>query len=366
MTPFPPRMPPPVRALLQVGTCKSKPAPLSRGRGHGIRAWRFDPILRAIPLDSAIHTRRGLTFEQDKPRPPSRTGRRRGAQDFLRLPSSARAGNVFRSSTTGIVALNVPTHPSVLPPAQQHPSDAGPASAPATEKPTASKQGRSGVTAQADLLFERTWRAAYPALRHRAQRLAEGRSDRADDLLAGAAVKALQFMRRAPQKLTDPEVFLFVVLKHVFLDTVRRCARHNRVFDASTDPELDAESAPSGGDRTAEQWSERREQLGRVDGVLRRLAPDQQRLFAWRFIDDLPYAAIAQRLGISEALARKRVQLLRARLLAGLDNGFTDRRLQRLNRSTRDACRAPRRKQCKHLPASSSHRQDPTTTRSRT
>ena len=49
--------------------------------------------------------------------------------------------------------------------------------------------------------------------------------DRAEELLGNAAIKALLFMRRSPHTITDPGGFLFVVLRHVFLDSVRRRGR---------------------------------------------------------------------------------------------------------------------------------------------
>ena len=185
--------------------------------------------------------------------------------------------------------------------------------------PTADKYGVTADRVRADQLFERTWRAAYPALRCRARHLAGGQPDRADDLLAGAAIKALQFIRRSPEKLTDPQVFLFVVLRHVFLDSVRRRARDDRLFEYSVDIEDDPGIADTGNDHATEQWNERREQLRLVASAMRRMPGEQQRLFVLRFLDELPYSAIAERMGINEPLARKRVQLLRTRLLAALE-----------------------------------------------
>ena len=179
---------------------------------------------------------------------------------------------------------------------------------------------RLADTAQADTLFERTWRAAYPALRRCAQRLAGGQPDQTDDLLAGAAIKAIQFMRRSPQKLTDPEMFLFVVLRHVFLDNVRRRIRDSRLFDYMGEfDDGDSRSADVGSDHVTEQWSERREELKLLTAAVQSMPRELQRLFVLRFLDELPYSAIAERLGINEPLARKRVQLLRARLMTALE-----------------------------------------------
>ncbi|MBX9348744.1 sigma-70 region 4 domain-containing protein [Chromobacterium vaccinii] len=54
--------------------------------------------------------------------------------------------------------------------------------------------------------------------------------------------------------------------------------------------------------------------LDALKGRLDRLSKKDAELFKLRFIDDCPYPMIASHLDISEALARKRVQLLRAKL----------------------------------------------------
>ncbi|AXE31616.1 hypothetical protein DK842_17950 [Chromobacterium phragmitis] len=54
--------------------------------------------------------------------------------------------------------------------------------------------------------------------------------------------------------------------------------------------------------------------LDALKGRLDRLSKKDAELFKLRFIDDFPYSMIASHLEISEALARKRVQLLWAKL----------------------------------------------------
>lgn len=173
---------------------------------------------------------------------------------------------------------------------------------------------RDNDTMYADQLFERTWRAAYPALRSRARRLVRGRPDEADDLVAGVALKALQFMRRSATTITDPKLFLFVVLKHVFLDSVRRDARAPQRVDGVGYPEGTLDSSVVVFEHATERWNEHREQLEQVTAALQVMSPEQQHLFVLRFVEELPYASIAERLEISEPLARKRVQLLRTQL----------------------------------------------------
>ncbi|MDR3445304.1 MULTISPECIES: sigma-70 family RNA polymerase sigma factor [unclassified Dyella] len=167
-----------------------------------------------------------------------------------------------------------------------------------------------------DEKFARAWRANQPMLLRRARRLAGGHLDRADELLAATALKALQYTRHRPNFIERPKGFLFVVLRHVFVDGVRRSAREGLVFDGS----VDVYGEPAGmGDAfapSAMQKLEVQQQIACIEAALRAMSPAQRRLFAFRFIDDLPYPQIAERLGINQPLLRKRVQLIRDRLRA--------------------------------------------------
>ncbi|MDH5824824.1 RNA polymerase sigma factor [Luteimonas sp. RD2P54] len=169
----------------------------------------------------------------------------------------------------------------------------------------------------ADEMFVAAWRAELPELRRRALRLAAGQRDRAEDLIADTAIKALLFMRRSPDAMTDPRGFLYVVLRHVFLDAVRRGKREAETIDRGA-AEGAVENAAGQG-LAAPQWLELHDQLHRVVAAVAELSRDQRRLFAYRFVEDLPYPVIAARLRITQPLARKRVQLLRQRLKAASD-----------------------------------------------
>lgn len=170
----------------------------------------------------------------------------------------------------------------------------------------------------ADAMFVDAWRAAFPELRRRALRLAEGQRDRADDMVADTAIKALLFMRRSPQAMTDPRGLLFVVLRHVFVDAARRRKREAEVVDRAVDAGAEIDRAIAVGP-SAPQHVELQDQMARVAGALAGLSREQRRLFALRFVEDLPYPAIAGRLRVNQPLVRKRVQLLRRRLKAAAD-----------------------------------------------
>jgi RNA polymerase sigma-70 factor (ECF subfamily) len=170
-----------------------------------------------------------------------------------------------------------------------------------------------------DRQFEESWRATHRVLYRRALRLTRGDQDRADDLLSVTAVKSLQILRRLPEHIRDPQGFLFLVLRHAHLDMVRRKAREKWIFDeeATRRREEEGEELPeaaSGTTRTpldAILIAERMEDLARA---LDRLKPRQRALFKLVFLQERAYPEVAQTLGISAPLARKRVQLLRERL----------------------------------------------------
>jgi RNA polymerase sigma-70 factor (ECF subfamily) len=170
-------------------------------------------------------------------------------------------------------------------------------------------------TKAADSMFTAAWSEMLPELRHRALRLSNGHHDRADDMLADTAVKALIFMRKSPGSITDPRGFLFIVLRHVFLDSIRRCRNEVAVLDARLDAQACIDAAIDQGP-SAQRVVDMHDSLKAVGDAVAAMSSDQRRLFAFRFVDELPYPAIAERLGIQQPLARKRVELLRRNLRA--------------------------------------------------
>ncbi|MBN6114035.1 sigma-70 family RNA polymerase sigma factor [Xanthomonas bonasiae] len=180
---------------------------------------------------------------------------------------------------------------------------------------TGKEEGDAGRFAMADEMFTRAWRNALPDLRRRALRLANGRLDAAEDLLSDTAVKALLFMRRSPEAMTDPQGFLFVVLRHVFLDAVRR-----RRGGEPLDRQHEAHDVDTVADQgmTALQRAELSDQMERVVAAVAALTREQRRLFGYRFVEELPYPVIANLLSINQPLVRKRVELLRKRLRLAL------------------------------------------------
>lgn len=165
-----------------------------------------------------------------------------------------------------------------------------------------------------DALFERAWKAVHFDLKRRALHLVRGDRASAEDLVADTAVKALMYMRRMPQRIRNPEGFLFVVLNHVFLDHVRHSDREDRVLRFSGDFDDDHCADAMAVTPQPLDAVEMMESLSVLSSAVQRLPASWRQLFALKFEQDLSYAVIAERLHINEALARKRVELLRRRL----------------------------------------------------
>ncbi|AZD58198.1 DNA-directed RNA polymerase specialized sigma subunit, sigma24-like [Pseudomonas chlororaphis subsp. aurantiaca] len=168
--------------------------------------------------------------------------------------------------------------------------------------------------AAVDRLFEASWRAVYPELMRRANRRARGNPALAQEWLSNTAVKALLFFRRSPERIREPQGFLFLVLDHVFLDSLRRSKREGQVFDHSVDLEHDHQALLAAPCLSVLEYVEQFERLTQLGSRVAQLPVLQRRLFEMRFVEELPYPQIAAELGIAQPLARKRVQLLREAL----------------------------------------------------
>jgi RNA polymerase sigma-70 factor (ECF subfamily) len=163
-----------------------------------------------------------------------------------------------------------------------------------------------------DRLFEASWRAVQDELKRRAIRRARGNQDHAQEWLSATAIKALVFFRRSAERIRDPQGFLFLVLEHVFLDSLRRSKREGLLFDYSIDLEHDHQALLAAPYASVSEQVECFERLEQVSEQVAHLPLLQRRLFEMRFVDDLPYLQIAEELHIAMPLVRKRVQLLRA------------------------------------------------------
>jgi RNA polymerase sigma-70 factor (ECF subfamily) len=175
-------------------------------------------------------------------------------------------------------------------------------------------QHRSADFSASNATFERAWRNVRPQLARRARKLVRGDMVVADELLADTALKALLYMRRMPERIRNPEGFLFVVLNHVFVDRVRQVGREERVIYYSAEFDMDHFATVASAAPSPTQAMEMGEGLSLIAGALDQLSTKERQLFALKFEQEMPYSTIASELNITEVLARKRVELLRKKL----------------------------------------------------
>jgi RNA polymerase sigma factor (sigma-70 family) len=159
-----------------------------------------------------------------------------------------------------------------------------------------------------------TWRAVHAKLQRRARLLCKGDVHRADDILSDTALKVFLYLQRTPERVQNLAGFLFLALNHAFLDQTRRRGREDRYLDRDCSAEDDhlpgsISTAPS-----PEQQLAFQQEIIRLEKIHAELSPEQHLLFQLKFEQDQPYPVIAAALGISEVLARKRVELLRKKL----------------------------------------------------
>ena len=159
-----------------------------------------------------------------------------------------------------------------------------------------------------DIIFEATWKEIKHILYRKAFRLTNGNGADAEDLMATTAIKAIKFLRHSPELVHHPQGFLFLVLQHVYLDFIRRKQREDRLFERCEDISLSPHVVSSG---SLFECLRHVEQLEQISTLIDRLPPAQQQLFDMIFIKEHTYEEVTEKLGISQSLARKRVQLLR-------------------------------------------------------
>ncbi|OBU87124.1 RNA polymerase sigma24 factor [Chromobacterium subtsugae] len=167
------------------------------------------------------------------------------------------------------------------------------------------------------------WREIHAKLQRRARHLCKGDIHRADELLSDTAFKVHLYLQHSSARVQNLAGFMFLALNHAFLDLKRRQRREIKVIDPDSDPDGDQALSCTGHGPTPEQQLSLRQQLAELECAFAALNPDQQQLFQLKFEEDLSYCQIAARLGINEALARKRVELLRKALRKQLNPGFT-------------------------------------------
>ncbi|WP_299593323.1 RNA polymerase sigma factor [uncultured Tateyamaria sp.] len=186
--------------------------------------------------------------------------------------------------------------------------------------------------------IERTWHRQYTSFLRLANRLANGNAHVAEALVSRTTVRILEYVQKADQPIENIEAFFFASLRNSALDHWRR---HNRETEGlrGLDHILRADRIE---DETVQRIMARQE-LGIVAAHLSELPAEVTELVRLRILEHRPYSQIATRFGISETLARKRIQmarrLLRRRLNAenlGLGRHKTARRASNSTKHSHD------------------------------
>ncbi|MDJ0826704.1 MAG: sigma-70 family RNA polymerase sigma factor [Rhodobacter sp.] len=160
--------------------------------------------------------------------------------------------------------------------------------------------------------FGAQWAEHYGVLMGRARRLAAGSPQEPEDLLSQATVKVLNYLR-LEREITSFVGLMLVSMMQVHIDAHRRL--NERVFyEADEYSEhggrpVDLTDLPD-----AERSYIAKQTLADIQDFLRTLPPVYRDLFHMRFIDEMPFAEISRRLGISEANARQKIRTLRGKL----------------------------------------------------
>lgn len=188
-----------------------------------------------------------------------------------------------------------------------------------------------------------SWIDDAPVLRRRALRLTKGDREEAEDLLSSTLIKAISHVERAETHIREPRAFLLFALKNEYISRLRRKNSERQVRDFSADIYEDNDTGYADVRPSQEHLLWQQEILRRVMAVMNSLSAEHRRIFELRFCEEQSYRDIADVLGISEALARKRVQTLRQTLRAALGETGQEHWNQPQERATKTAPSRPSR-----------------------
>jgi len=165
--------------------------------------------------------------------------------------------------------------------------------------------------------FGNNWQSNYPILIRRARRLSAGGTHDPEDLLSQATLKVLTYLD-IQRDVKNYVGLMLVSLLQVYQDNKRR--HGNRVFAQSEEYlDDDGHAANRSTCPSVEQDYIAKETLGDVFEYLETLPLKMQELFRLRFIQDLSYQEISERMQISEVCARQKIKTLRAKILDWID-----------------------------------------------
>lgn len=140
-----------------------------------------------------------------------------------------------------------------------------------------------------------------------------GEHAEAEDLTADAFVRA--WMSGRPIRLPTVKAYLFMIVRNLYRDRLRRLARRRPAATAAAAGlDLPLADGRPGPDRTAAA----RNELQSVLGALQRLAEDDRAVLAMSAFDEMPHDRIAAALGLSVAAVKVRLHRARLKLAAEL------------------------------------------------
>ncbi|HEX2581564.1 MAG TPA: sigma-70 family RNA polymerase sigma factor [Dongiaceae bacterium] len=135
----------------------------------------------------------------------------------------------------------------------------------------------------------------------------------AKDLLSCTLLRlATHIGRHEPVIVANPQSLLVTALRNEFLSQRRRLMREYHLI--SNDVDVYGSEMKDDTALTAEDTLAARESKNALLAAVDKLPPSYKRLFDLRFREERSYEQIAGLLGASQALIRKRIQLLRAKL----------------------------------------------------
>ncbi|SMX43121.1 RNA polymerase sigma factor [Actibacterium lipolyticum] len=175
-----------------------------------------------------------------------------------------------------------------------------------------------GTVVSSRAKFQDQWSDNYPLLMRRARRLTRDGGQDPEDLSSQATLKVLKYLS-LEREIENFVGLMLVSLLQVYQDSNRRVG--NRVMDRSEElQEYGAHAKWCSVCPDTERTYIAKRTLNDIFDHLATMPPNIQELFHLRFIHDLSYSEIGQKLDISPACARQKVKTLRGKLRVWIDD----------------------------------------------
>jgi len=166
--------------------------------------------------------------------------------------------------------------------------------------------------------LEAFWRDNLGRLKGRARNLSNGCHEKADDLVSDAIVKVLMHIKIGPKSDCNIEALAFLALRHAAFDRSRQEHRRRKMLNGIHENTRINFAADIG----CVNMTKPRDALRDIGRLLDHSTPEMQQIFQDRLVEEKSYAEIAVTQGISESLARKKVQKLRKHLKSAVPEKF--------------------------------------------